>query len=237
MQLTQASYVLQKARLDYELFDDFFWYISPHMWTSLAADANSSVAIDADDPGGVVVINTGDSVDNNEAALPTTNELVVWAADKPWYAEARIQYSEINTSAANVAFGFADAMGANLITDDGAGVGINSSGALIYKLDGGTVWRANTENNSVTTDTVSTSTAGGSSYQRLGIESIPVDGTNHEVTFFLDGRPLRDSNNRAIKHTVAYASATDMDFGVYAKAGAANALTVKVDYVYFCRRR
>src|SRR5262245_4588592 len=154
--------------------DDFEWYISPHRWTSLASDTNSSVAVDSDYPGGLLVINTGDNTDNNEAAVRTTNEQLLPAPGKPWFVEALIQYTEINTSAANVAFGAMDVMGgANTLLDDGAGVPTSFYGAVIYKVDGGTKWRV-----AVSAGTFSSTgsgansavTAGGASFQKLRIQ-------------------------------------------------------------------
>lgn len=191
----------------------------------------------SDAHGGVISGSTG-ATDNNEIMVRSTNEVFKFQADAPFYFEVCLQYTEANTDDANVAVGLADAAGANLLVDDGGGAGINSSGVLIYKVDGGTVWRCNSENNAVVTDTVSIQTAGGSSYQRLGISGLAVDGTNYEIEFSLDGKPLTDSNNKAIKHTLAYASATEMRLVVaYVKAGSANSETVLVDYVHFNGKR
>lgn len=159
-----------------------------------------------------------------------------FAADGALFAEGKIQYSEHNTNAANVAFGFADAIGADLITDNGAGVTAGSA-ALIYKKDGETVWRCHLECNGTTAEATSTTTAGGATYQTLAIEVMAVDGTNVEATFYCDGQPLRDSYNRPIKLRVAYASATEMDFGVYGKAGGGSTHTILVDYLYAAQRR
>lgn len=222
------------ARHQFELFDDFLWHISPHLWTNLASEG--TVAIDADGVGGVVDL-TASNTDNNEVALVTTNELFLLASDKPVMAECRLKLVEANTDDANVAFGFADAIGANLLLDDGAGPSITTTGALIYKVDGETVWRCYSKNGATTTTTLTTTTAGGSAYQTLAIEIRPVDGTNCEITFYCDGQPLRDSNNRPIKHVVPYASAGEMDFGVYCKTGSANAQAVNVDYIWAAARR
>ena len=235
MNMLHYPETLREVR-QFEVFDDFVWYISPHLWTALAADASSAVAIDADGVGGVVTISTA-ATDNNEAALFTTNELFLFAAGKPLIGEARIKFSDVNTDDGNVAFGFADAAGANLLGDDGAGDAINSSGALIFKVKNETTWRAAVEINGTVKETASTTTAGGSAYQTLRIVALPVDGTNLEVTYFCDGEPLRDSNGKAIKHTIAYASATEMDFGVYAKTGHATDLVVSVDYVFAAQLR
>jgi hypothetical protein len=210
---------------------DFIRFIDADLWTALAADSGASVAIDPDGVGGLLLITTG-ATDNNEAAIATTNELFLFAANKPFWVEGRVQYAEAATDDANIAFGLADAMGANLLSDNGGGDNINSSGALIFKVDGGTVWRFATTNNSVTTETVSQQTAGGSSFQTIRIEVHDDGPSNVMVVPLVDGKYLTDSNNNTIKHRVAVASATEMDYGAYAKAGGGNSEVLTVDYLY-----
>lgn len=235
MKLGQNRDALQKMRQELEIFDHFSWYVTAHMWASLAADSGASLSV-GDARGGILSIVTG-ATDNNEAALATANECFLFGADRPMTFETLLQYTEPGTNEGNVAFGVADAIAANLITDNGAALAIPNSGAMIYKLDGGTVWRCGSKNNGVSNDTVSVQTAGGSAYQRLRIEVIAIDGTNLEITYFLDGAPLTDSNNKPIKHRLAYASATEMDFGVYTKTGAtATTQTTLVDYIYGAMR-
>lgn len=235
MKLGQNRDVLEKMRQEYEVFDHFPWYVTAHQWASLAADAGSSLSV-GDAKGGILSIVTG-ATDNNEAAIATANEAFLFGADRPMNFEALLQYTEPGTNEGNVAFGVGDAIGADLITDGGAALAIPNTGAMIYKLDGGTVWRCGCKCNSVSVDSVSVQTAGGSSYQRLRIDVIAVDGTNLEITYFLDGAPLTDSNGKAIKHRLAYASATEMDFGAYAKTGAtAASMTLKLDYIYGAMR-
>jgi hypothetical protein len=231
----QNTGVLQKSRQQHEIFDDFFWYVTAHTWTSLAADTNAAVAA-TDAAGGVLSISTGDATDNNQAGVFTTNESFKFAADAPLFGEAKIQYSEHNTNAANVVFGFADAATTDFVADNGASIAAGSA-VLIYKLDGTTVWSCHLECNGTTVTGTSTTTAGGSAYQTLAIEVMAVDGTNVEATFYCDGQPLRDSNNRPIKLRVAYASSTEMDFGVYGKAGGGSTHTILVDYLYAAQRR
>lgn len=220
-----------KERRMFGFFDDFEWYISPHRWTALAADAGSSVAVGAGAPGGTVVLATG-ATDNNEAAVGTTNSPFKMADDKPSFFEARLQYAEANTDDANVFAGFADGVNsANLLADNGAGPKSSFSGAGIYKVDGETVWRCVSSKGATQTTTQSTKTAGGSAAQTLRVEIQPIDATTAEVTFYVDDEPLKDALGNVIKHTVAYASAAAMQAGVYAKAGAANSEVVNVDYV------
>lgn len=215
-------------RRTFGFFDDFEWFITAHRWASLASDSGASVA-HSDARGGKVVLTTG-GTDNNEALLKSATECVLWAADKGSICEARIQYSEANTDDANVCFGLADAMGANLMVDDGAGPKTSFSGALIYKKDGGTVWRCMASNGSTQSDSVSTTTAGGSSDQVLTIIANSV-GTNMEILYQVDGVYLVDSNGVVIKHTVAVASLTEMQIGAYVKAGGSNSEVLTVDYI------
>lgn len=218
-------------------FDDFLWYLSPHLWTSLTED-NSTVAIDADDPRGVLNLTVGTD-DNEEAGVFTTNEMFIFASDRPLYACGRMQWTEVNVNDANVAFGFADAAGANLLSDNGGGDNINSSGVLIFKVEDETTWRVACENNAVVNeDRTNVTSAGAGTNQVLEIFVNPVDGTYVEITYFCDGVQMCDyTNNLPICHRLAYASATDMDFGAYVKTGAGQTELLKVDYLSAYQKR
>jgi hypothetical protein len=213
-------------------FDDFASYTDTELWTKLAADAGSSVAITASTANGVLALTTG-GTDNNEAAVYTTNKVFKFLANKPLVGVGRIQYAEANADDANVAFGFSSAFGANLLVDDGAGPASSFSGALIYKVDGGTAWKCISSVGSGQNISTSTLTPGGSSYQTFFIECRPISSTICEVTFLcydeVGGtfQPLFDSSlaslgNRAIKHQLTYTSAAAMNFGAYVKAGGGN---------------
>jgi hypothetical protein len=228
------------------LFDDFLAYTTAYgNFSSLAADTNSTVAADADGVGGILEIKTGDASDNNEAGVLSTNEIFLPAPGKPMCFETRIQFTDTN-NAVNVAAGFADVFGAaNTVVDNGASIVATFYGAMIYKLDGGTVWRCATSAGAISstgTDTISTTTAGGSSYQTLRIDVSPISGLYNasEVTFFVDGVQLRDTNNQPIVHTLTHAAAGtgDGNCGAYIKAGEATAnMTLSVDYIYCAQKR
>ena len=67
-----------------------------------------------------------------------------------------------------------------------------------------------------------------------------LDGSNVEITYYIDGIPLvlnSGSPRRQIKHYASLTSMTEMDFGVYAKAGGSNAETINVDYICAIQRR
>ena len=233
MRLLNSPRVLLDARNNFEIFDDFGYYNSADFWTNLAADGGVTGFAEGDAEHGRIQGATG-ATNNNEIACRSTNEVALFQADGTMILEARIQFTEVNTDDANFAVGMADAAGADLLSDDGGGDNINSSGALIFKVDGETVWRCACENNGTIKETQSIQTAGGASYQTLGIEVRDVDGTNVEITYFLDGAALTDSSNAPIKHTLAFASSTEMRLVAgYMKAGGATTETPNLDYFYF----
>ena len=159
--------------------------------TALVTDAGTSAAA-GDARAGVLVLTTG-ATNNNEVAVKTTNENYLFLADTDTYGAAYIQYAEAATDDANVMVGFMSALAADSLVDDGAGVRTTGCSAVIYKVDGGTVWRCHTRNGSASTDSVSTTTAGGAAYQKLEIECHEMDGSNMSVTFRVAHRQLPGS--------------------------------------------
>lgn len=227
MKLIELPDEMLNRRL-FGFFDEFEWYVTAHRWTNLAADAGVTAPAVIDAAGGVLSMATG-ATDNNEVAIRTTAELFLFAADKPAVCEARVRWTEANTDDANVAVGFADAIGADLLLDNGAGPKASFSGALLYKVDGETVWRFVTSLGATRTVTQSNVAAGGSAYQVVRIEVREAGGVL-ECVPWVDGRQLTDATNRPIKHYIALGSPTEMHFGVYLKAGSANSETILIDY-------
>jgi hypothetical protein len=229
--LLQDLEELSLGRKQFGFFEDFETFVTGDLFTDTSADSGATIAV-GDAAGGVNVLTTG-ATDNNEAYLLTTKELFKFAANKPLLFEARIQYAEANTDDANVCLGFMDAVGANSILDDGAGPKASYSGAVFFKVDGGTRWQAESSlaGSQTTTDLTaanslskSAQTAGGASYQTLRIEVIPVSSTEAEVSFWIDGVHV-------MKHSLTYTSATEMMAFVGVKAGGANSEVVNVDYI------
>lgn len=219
-----------------QIWDDFFWYVTAHQWTSLAADTTPTLTI-PDVENGVLRLFT-DTTDNNEVAVRSTAELFKFGTNRQIYGRCKLQYSENDTNKANLFFGFQNAIAANSMVDNGGGVRTSGSNLLIYKIDGGTVWRCQSMCNGTATDTISTTTAGGSTAQVLEIEATDWDGVSMQVTFKVDGAYLKDTNGNVIRHTVAIASATEMHVGVYVKTGGGSGgETVNVDYISAAQNR
>lgn len=229
-------------------FDDFEWYISPHRWTSLSADAGVTAPVEASTTtaiGGVLTMSTG-ATDNNEVAFATTNKVFLLANEKPLIFETCIQFTEANTDDANVCVGFSSVMNtANMLADDGAGPVTTFDGAVIYKVDSGangTKWQFCTSLGTAQTITTSQHTAGGSSFQTLRIEirqgSSGSSGLE-AVPFLGAGKPgavtswtqFLDANGKPIKHGLGYTSGVAMQAGNYLKAGGANSETLLTDYI------
>lgn len=219
-----------KNRRTFGFFDDFEWLISPHRWTSVISDLGAVTNPDA--TGGRILLTPSDGTvaDNDEIYLRTTAEIFLFANDKPLVAECRLQYAEAATNAANIIFGLMDAVAADAILDNGAGPKASYSGAVIYKVDGETVWRTQTSIAAAKTTNQSASTAGGSAFQTLALEFKPITSTLADVTFYLDGSQLRTSAGVPIKHAFTYTSATEMQLMIGIKNGSGTLETLTVDY-------
>jgi hypothetical protein len=216
------------------LFDDFVSEALANL-TYSTSTADGGTAAVGDEVGGVLTLVTSAATDtdNDENWLTTINEVFLCGNGRSIEGKARIQFAEAATNAANVFFGFGSAIGAaNTLVDDGAGPRTSGNIIGIYKVDGDTVWRCVTRHGSTTnvTDTASTTTAGSSSYQVLEV-SIADGGSSGSslVTFRVDGVELKDSTGATIVHTFPNASATEMQFGIYAKQGSATPESVKID--------
>lgn len=220
-------------REQHGFFDDFFWYISPHLWTSLAADIGVTAPTSASNPtGGQITTSTG-ATDNNEVAVYTTNAPFLVANNRPILAEARIQYSEAATSAANVALVLSDSSNlSDVLVDNGGGPRTTGNNILIYKVDGETVWRAAARNGTQSTISQSSTTAGGSAFSILRIEVKDMSTTQVTVTYSVDGVMLRDATTGlVINHQLNISGSANMRAGVYLKAGSATSETLLTDYL------
>lgn len=222
------SLLLQRA---FGCDEDFLEFVSGDLFFDTSGDSGAAVA-STDAVGGVVTLTTG-GTDNNECYLHTTKELFKFAAGKPLFFEARIQYAEANTDDANVIVGFLDAAGANAIVDDGAGPKGSYSGALFFKVDGGTRWNVETSVGGTQNTLELTAAnsldrnahaAGGSSFQVLRIEVNPLGSAQAEASFFIDGVHVA-------KLLFSLTGATEMHAIVGVKAGGANSEVVSVDYL------
>lgn len=219
-------------RLCAPLWDDFYEYVDTQRWTKGGSGNTVAIASAASNHCGVLTIATGAS-SNNEAWVATTNPLVLLAAGHAFYAEALVEYAEVGTNNAQVAFGLADSFGTGLLGNTGT-PSISNTGSIIYKITGGTTWGAYSKNGSTTFTSAGIAVAApDTAYHTLGILGRVVDTSNYELTYFVDGMPLLDTSTRPnkIKHLLPYASAVNMNLGFYVKTATTSALTLNVDLV------
>jgi hypothetical protein len=227
-------------RREFGLFDDFFWYLSPHAWTSLTTGSGAAVAAAASQVGGAVTLTTG-ATGNNEAAIGTTTTPFKLAVEKPLLFEAAIQYAEANTSDAGMLVGFASAINTTgMLADTTLLPAASFSGAVIYKSKGQTKWSFRTSVGSAFTDTATQHPAGGSAFQTLRIEvRQSSSGLLEAVPFLGEGLPgavtrwtqMLDANNKPIKQTFDPTSAAGMQAGAFAKAGGSHSEVMTIDYL------
>lgn len=213
----------------FQVFDDFVDYNSGDLWTSLAADTGSSVAA-SDAHGGILVLTCGDD-DNEEAAVATTKAVYLLAANKPCVMRGRLQFTDADALAANVACGMSSIFTADFITDNGAGIAASFSGAVFFKKDQDTYWSVCTSNGTTQTITRTNVVAAGASYQDLEVRITPYSSANAEVTFHHNGQQVRDASGELIKHTLAIASIAAMKLGAYVKEGGGTNQLLNIDYL------
>lgn len=232
---------LLRLRNQFTIQDDFTRDVDSADWVTTLTDTGTASVGDA--AGGILALvpSDGTVADNDEAYVESANEVFKFAADKPLLFEARVQYTEANTDDANILVGLMDGVAANSLQDNGAGPPASYSGAVFFKIDGGTVWQTETSLSTTQTTNELTSTnvnnlskksqtAGGSAYQVLRIEYMPYSSTNAYVTFFVDGVAVA-------QHDYVFTSATEMQIALGVKNGGANLETLNVDYVVCTQER
>lgn len=112
-------------------------------WQVTAPDSGTWTADDAIN-GVATFLPSDSSVGNNdEIYLASQQEALLFKAGRPIYASCRLQFVEAATpnNQANVIFGLANAVGANMLIDNGGGPRASGSVCCIYKRDGGVKWR------------------------------------------------------------------------------------------------
>lgn len=223
------------------IWDDFLYDQTDLIYTDTVTDSGSAL-VGATRRGVLNMLpSDGTEGDNDECYINLTNSIFNFIAAKPIQAGCRLNFAEAATNAANVAFGILSGGGAaNLLLDNGGGPVASATFAMIYKIDGGTVWRCRSQVGAAVgqTDSVSTTTAGGTSDQLLEIFVEPTSiSTIVEITYKVDGHDLRDSNNLVINHRLVIANAVAMGLFAGVKNGTAAQQALDLDYWYGFQKR
>jgi hypothetical protein len=204
-----------------------------------ATDAGTALVGDAANGIMVLAASDGTPVDNDETYVATP-EILRIANGRPYYIACLLQFTEAATNAANVFFGSMDAVGANAIVDNGAGLKTSFSGAAFFKVDGSRNWRViYSDGATQTIAELSASTSlrkqdevsGVANYQLLEIDVVPKTPTLCDVIFRIDGSTVFKMLDRT------YANATEASVAVGVKAGTGAAQTLNVDAIAAVQRR
>lgn len=214
-----------------KVYDDFTHYNSGDAFTTLATDSGPVTV--GDTANGVLDIAASDGsvADNDETYVHGTNEIFLFAANKPIVFEALVALTEANVDDANVIVGFLGAVAANTLLDDGGGPPASYDGAVFFKVDGGTVWQAEVSTGATQViDTSAGAFPGDGTFQVLRIEWIPTSATSATVKFFVDGIEVASL-------TQTYTGGTEMQTVLGVKNGGANLETINVDNVLAAQLR
>lgn len=196
--------------------------------TAILTDLGTAVV--QEEAGGIIDVAASDGTiaDNDEAYLHSSFESWLFANNKPLWFEARVALVADTGNVANVIVGLMSAAAANHLQDNGAGPAASYSGAVFYKVDGETAWKAEVSIAGTQTAVTLTSPGrpGSDTHQKLGIEFIPTSSTVATVNFYIDDVLVGSTT------TFTYTSATEMDWIVGVKNGDGTTnMTLSVDYV------
>ncbi len=210
-----------------DFFDDFFTFDDGDDWVDTVSDAGTIDTTDA--AGGVLSIASG-GTNNNESYVSSDAEIFKFQTDKRLFFEARVKLTEAATDDANIIVGLSDTVAADSLLDDGGGPMASYDGAVFFKVDGGTVWQAETSNAGTQKTDTDIGDFKDGEWTRLSFYYDYNDGTTAQVYFYVDG-----TLGATLDLTISGLEEMHILLGV--KAGGANAETLLVDYVHVACER
>lgn len=201
----------------YGIKTDFATYVDGGDIAQVSVDAGGTIATSDAAGGKLVVTNDGDAEDES---LLGTDEIFLFAANKPLWATARFSITEANTDDCNAVFGFVSGGGASAIAEDGTGLPSSYSGAAFFKLEDTTVWGAETSLAGTQDTDTDVGTRDGNEHD-YDIYVFTTSATSATALFILDGSLVHES-------TFTYTSATEMEglIGVHNLTTNAEVMTI-----------
>jgi len=169
----------------FQWFEDFNHFTTTQRGLTSVLTNTGAAAAYGTEMGGILEIQTSDGTvaDNDESYVGSTTPFILPGAGQDIWAEFRVKFVEANTDDANIIVGLSSLYSANMLLDNGAGPAANYSGALFYKVDGGTVWNCETSTTTSQTTITSVATRRSGVWTRLGIH---ITGTS-KADFYIDG--------------------------------------------------
>lgn len=243
---------LAAANKDVAGFFDDFDHVEPLRWSTLAADGGTSVAIDQNDPNGIVTITTGSTAVNSEAHLYMTNQIGGLADGKPHQFGVRIKHTEANVDDGAVLVALFDAAGtANMIVDTTGYPIATYTGCALFKPANSTRWFFQSSTTTAQTTTELDVAHVSAGWIDLQLVAQPVSATEVEYYPLMDtsglgalnsvseyraaGRPIVPGR---VKHKRTYTPTIALRGFVGAKnAGSNVSEIVLVDFAEFLKKR
>lgn len=208
--------------VEFGLLDDFLEITT--WWNAVNDGATGTNTLNATHGGTYSIVTAG--ADNDYHFIVGDAKYITLAANKSLVFEARVKLTEAATNASNIIVGVSSDIASTALGADGAGPPASYSGALFFKVDGGSVWQAETSNGSTQTTATSAAAFTSGANTDLKIQVDPGDDTTAVVSFFVNG-------TRVAMQNLALASLAAMAPIVGVKAGGASAETLIVDFVAF----
>lgn len=230
---------IEGRRHSFQYFNDFDAEVDANELVVTAASTGTAAVGNGE--WGIIPLTTA-ATNNDDVTIEHPNEFVTFSADKPWTAYFLVNWNEINVDDANIAIGLANAPASGMCVNDGGGfITTNTSCAVVYKVDGGTLWSctagASAATQAANRKASNVPACSGIAGVNLGwqwIEIIwtPVSSTLGYVEFRINDRDLRDTGVEGqprIRIPVVIGAAATMTLFASVKAGAAAIETLNVD--------
>jgi len=222
-----------KLRRTHGFMEDWDAYTSGGLFTTTADGAASATV--GNTSFGVITLAAVDNTINRQVYVATTNSIFLIQNNHNLVIEEYIQFTEAATNKANVAIGFMSGVGLASLLDATGEPKASWTGAIIYKVPGGTKWKTASSVGTTSNVSQSDTVAGGSSFAALKIEIEPVSATVAEVTYYVNDVQLKTAGGRPgtslIKDQLTYTSAAQMQAFIALKNGSGNAETLLCDYL------
>ena len=135
-----------------------------------------------------------------------------------------VQFTEANVNEANILVGVMDGVAAGCLADGNAGPKASYSGMVFFKNGGTNVWSCESSVGGTQSTTVTSTPAGGASYHTLTGQWQPINATQAEAAFFIDGLLVA-------RQLFTFTGGVAMQLVAGVKNGSANLETLKVDYL------
>jgi hypothetical protein len=210
-----------KHRRTFGYMDDFDNFVTNQRWKSVETGSGSATVGSA--VGGILAL-TPSTAANDATYLISTAGVFEFLPNQPIVFEALVQFTEANTNEANVEVGLSDTSDATTsLTASNGGPATSYTGMMFLKKGGTNVWACQSSVGSSQTTTVTSVPAGGATPQTLTGQFEPINSTQAEARFFIDGLLVA-------KQLFTFTTSALMKMLLGVKNGSAHGELLNVDY-------